>query len=500
MEFALPPGIEQIAFCDGAQADSRGGKGGIMTVRRREGHRWTMLAEDHRSGTFEHEEDRWGAPEDTAASGLDPDLEEPPHEFDETFDNLVARYFGDVRQFALLNRTEEQALWCRIENTQKRERRALYTSPLALPTLMQLWRQVERQEMSLDDILVTAEALPARQDDLRRQLGEAVFELQDIATRRQALHPWRLTAGQTASRRRAVRRAYAELWRQWCKTWEALALHMQVYNTIRQALQAEHTARSDDLALHAAYRAWQLAHERLTQAKAIMIRANLRLVIHVANRYRGRGVAFLDLIQEGNIGLMRALEKFEPSRGLKFVTYAHWWVRQAISRAITEQYRTVRLPNHIGERKNKLRAAVDRLWGQYGRMPTSEELSVALGWTREEVEELQAAVQPIIRLQQPLAEEGGSLADILEDHQAPRPDELLAEEQLQRCLADCLASLTEREAFILRLRYGLEAEQPHTLQEIADMLRLSRERVRQLERQAFEKLRQPHRSSRLSDF
>ena len=197
---------------------------------------------------------------------------------------------------------------------------------------------------------------------------------------------------------------------------------------------------------------------------------------------------------------MRALEKFEPSRGLKFVTYAHWWVRQAISRAITEQYRTVRLPNHIGERKNKLRAAVDRLWGQYGRVPTSEELSVALGWTREEVEELQAAVQPVVRLQQPLAEDGGSLADILEDEQALRPDDLLAEEQLQRCLADCLASLTEREAFILRLRYGLESEQPHTLQEIADMLRLSRERVRQLERQAFEKLRQPHRSSRLADF
>ena len=159
-----------------------------------------------------------------------------------------------------------------------------------------------------------------------------------------------------------------------------------------------------------------------------MIRANLRLVIHVANRYRGRGVPFLDLIQEGNIGLMRALEKFEPSRGLKFVTYAHWWVRQAISRAITEQYRTVRLPNHIGERKNKLRAAVERLWGQHGRPPTSEELSVVLGWTREEVEELQAAVQPVIRLQQPLAEDGGSLADILEDEQAPRPDELLAED------------------------------------------------------------------------
>jgi RNA polymerase sigma factor (sigma-70 family) len=231
-----------------------------------------------------------------------------------------------------------------------------------------------------------------------------------------------------------------------------------------------------------------------------MLRANLRLVIHVANRYRGRGVPFLDLIQEGNIGLMRALEKFEHRRGLKFVTYAHWWVRQAISRAITEQYRTVRLPNHVVERKNKLRTVGDRLWDMHGRAPNTEELSRELGWTFKEVEELMLAVQPIMRLHQPVADDGSMLTDILEDDQAPRPVDMLAEEQLQRRLADCLASLTEREAFILRLRYGLEADHPHTLQEIADILGLSRERVRQLERQAFEKLRQPHRSALLADF
>jgi RNA polymerase sigma factor (sigma-70 family) len=455
-----------------------------------------MLAEDHRSMAFGHETDRWGAPEEDLALGLDTDLEESPHEQEENFDNLVARYFGDVRQFALLNRAEEQALWCRIESAQKRARRALYTSPVALPGLIRLWHQVERGEVALDHVLRDAEALATRQADLRGQFEYAVLELQDIATRLQDLQSQKPT---TASRH-TVRRVYAALWQQWCKTWEALALHPQAYDTLRETLEAEQAAQPDNLALHAARRAWQHAHERLTQVKAGMIRANLRLVIHVANRYRGRGVPFLDLIQEGNIGLMRAFEKFEPSRGLKFVTYAHWWVRQAVSRAITEQYRTVRLPNHIGERKNKLRGAAERLWGQYGRPPTSEELGVALGWKRQEVEELQAAVQPIIRLQQPLAEDGGSLADILEDAQALQPDERLAEEQLQRCLSECLASLTEREALILRLRYGLESEQPHTLQEIADMLRLSRERVRQLERQAFEKLRQPHRSARLADF
>lgn len=457
-----------------------------------------MVAEDHRSVAFEREEVRWTASENDMAFGIDTDAEEAPHETEDHFDNLVARYFGDVRQFALLSRTEEQALWGRIEGAQKRERRALYMAPVALPTLLEVSRQVAQGTLPLDQVLNDAADLPARQDELHQQLGEAVLELQDLATRLQRLRPW--GQAHSASKRRTVRRSYAGLWRQWCKTWEALDLHPQVYDTMRQALIAAPSTKTKAATLHVARRVWQLAHERLTRVKAAMIRANLRLVIHVANRYRGRGVPFLDLIQEGNIGLMRALEKFEPSRGLKFVTYAHWWVRQAISRAITEQYRTVRLPNHIGERKNKLRGAVERLWSTYGRPPSSEELGAALGWTREEVEELQAAVQPIIRLQQPLAEDGGSLADVLEDEQAIRPDELLAEEQLQRSLAACLASLTEREAFILRLRYGLESEQPHTLQEIADMLRLSRERVRQLERQAFEKLRQPHRSALLADF
>ena len=142
-----------------------------------------MLAEDHRSVAFGHEEDRWAAPEEDVAFGLDTDLEESPHELEENFDNLVARYFGDVRQFALLNRAEEQALWCRIESAQKRERRALYTAPMALSILMQLWHQVEREEVSLDHVLRDAEALAARQADLRRQFEDAVLELQDIATR-----------------------------------------------------------------------------------------------------------------------------------------------------------------------------------------------------------------------------------------------------------------------------------------------------------------------------
>ena len=290
------------------------------------------------------------------------------------------------------------------------------------------------------------------------------------------------------------------------------ALEFALWEQIEEAKEEERRAwkdfltkvmlldRYDDPIRTAARDAWEDTHKHLEEVKVKMLNANLRLVIYVATRYRGRGVFFLDLIQEGNIGLMRALEKFEPKRELRFVTYAHWWVRQGISRAVGEQYRTIRLPNHVIERKNKLYHAEERLWGKYGREPTPDELSVDLRWPRERVEELQAAVQPVSRLEQMLTHDSGTLEDIVGVDQAPHPDELVFGDQLQRCLSDCLENLSKREAFILRLRYGLEDEDPHTLEEIAHILGLSRERIRQIEQQAFDKLHQLHRIVLLREF
>lgn len=238
----------------------------------------------------------------------------------------------------------------------------------------------------------------------------------------------------------------------------------------------------------------------LPELKARMIRANLRLVVSVANKYRGRGVPFLDLIQEGNMGLMRALDKFEPERGLKFSTYAVWWIRQAISRALAEQYRTVRLPNYISERKSKMQSVAARFGSQHGRFPGTDEIAASLRWTPEQVQELQTAVQPVLRLEHPLAEGGSVVRDILQDERAADPDAPLINKELRERIDAYLDSLTEREAFIMRMRYGLGDEEPHTLQEIADMLRLSRERVRQIERLALEKLRAPHRYAALAEF
>jgi RNA polymerase primary sigma factor len=288
------------------------------------------------------------------------------------------------------------------------------------------------------------------------------------------------------------------LWRAWLTTCETLRLHPYVQEAMAEALADAARTQPEDAVLQAASRAHARAQEALDQAKAQMMQANLRLVIHIAHRYRDRGVPLLDLIQEGNLGLMRAVDKFEPRRGLRFVTYAHWWIRQAISRALGEQHHTIRLPSHVIERQSKLRAAATRLWERQGRAPSAQDLSAALGWTPQEVEALLIAVQPIVQLQQPITDDGTALQDVLEDTQTPQPEVLIAEEQVRRGVHACLGHLTEREALILRLRYGLEACEPQSLQEIGDVLGLSRERVRQLEQRAFAKLRQLPQSAALA--
>jgi RNA polymerase primary sigma factor/RNA polymerase nonessential primary-like sigma factor len=228
---------------------------------------------------------------------------------------------------------------------------------------------------------------------------------------------------------------------------------------------------------------------RVRQAEQHIFHANLRLVVYIAMRFRDREVPLLDLIQEGNLGLMRAVEKFDYRRGVKFVTYAHWWVRQAIGRAVVEQARTVRLPSYVVDRQNKLFTEDRRLRGSYGRRPSREELSAALGWTVQEVDDLQRAIQPVGRLQKPTTDDGGVAEDLLADERDTEPTQHIEAEQIQRYLAQGLALLPERQARILRLRYGLATGQPQSLQCIGDQMGLSRERIRQLEHAAFATLR-----------
>ena len=421
------------------------------------------------------------------------------HPGDPATDQVLARYLGEVRRFALLSFAEEQALGRRITRWQRRVRWALYTAPLALPTLRRLWLQVEQQALPVHAVVQSCAGTPSDPTAQRAHVRQALGHLQELTA---SLGRLEVQDGRPcgAAQAQGVRRhTRFRLWRAWLTTWETLRVHPHVHTAMGEALAAAWQAQPTDPLLHTASRVWARAQGELDQAKAQLIQANLRLVMHSALRYRHRGVPLLDLIQEGNLGLMRAVDKFEPQRGLKFVTYAHWWIRQAISRALGEQSHTIRLPSHVLERQSQLRAATTQLWARQGRRPSAQDLSAALGWTLQQVEALLIAVQPLAQLQQPLTDDGTALQEVVEDTQTPPPEVLVAAAQVRRGVDACLGRLPAREALIVRWRYGLDADEPQTLQAIGDVLGLSRERVRQLEQQALTKLRQLPQSAGLAE-
>jgi len=405
-----------------------------------------------------------------------------------------------------LDRASEIKMAQRIERGVQDAKAAILGSPAAITEVRSLGKALARRELGPREILDAGDDEEFDEEKATARLLRLVQRTTVLADREAALRAER--RGATPLRKRQIDR---ELDQQRSRILDTL-LEMNLGTKVIKRMVARLKTACDSIEpgamgngtgadlrhMRAIYERVCESTQRAEGAKAEFVQANLRLVVAIARRYANQGLQFLDLIQEGNIGLMRAVDKFEYRRGYKFSTYGTWWIRQAITRALADQARTIRIPVHMVESSKRLSQVNRRLLQDLGRSPTLEELAKGMGSTIAQVRQVRELVKEPISMDMPIGEEGNvSLSDFVPDNNARSPLDAALEECLRDQVQSVLAGLSPREQKVLRMRFGIDEKSDHTLEEVGRDFKVTRERIRQIEAKALDKLRRAHRRREL---
>ncbi|MBI4560974.1 MAG: sigma-70 family RNA polymerase sigma factor, partial [Candidatus Rokubacteria bacterium] len=459
-------------------------------------------------------------PGDPAAHGLFEEepagAEVAPEPLPSAVEDPVRLYLREIGKVRLLTAAQEVDIGRRIETGQTDLRRSLTAIPLAVHTLLKLAHQVRKQEIPLDELILLPEGGEPKPEELKpilaafariRKLGGEIAKLQARLRDRRSSASTRATYQRwIAQNRVAIQETVADLPIKPALVDELVAELQRLAGQIERlaAEPAARGSRAEDLRALEAHiglprqklkgvLAEIAEKDRVVRAaKRELMKANLRLVVSVAKRYLGSDLSFLDLIQEGNIGLMKAVDRFQYRRGFKFSTYATWWIRQAITRAIADHSRTIRIPVHMVESLNRLSRVNRVLVNEMGREPTPEELAQRTGIPAKKVRLILESSRKPLSLETPIGEDS-ELGDFLEDKQADSPNDILLSQDLTAQVERALATLSPKEKEILRLRFGIGKEGGETLEEVGKRFSVTRERIRQIEAKALRKLRSPLR-------